>query len=138
MDSNLFKILFLSFFGFLAYATFEWLGLFVVLALGLLQFQMWLNADDYVEDKDTATITRWWKLSYIREIYLIRSKQRFHETFFAWIGVFISCFIFIWCVVELFGENEANILLYMMISFVILFISLSTIWFINRKPLSYT
>jgi magnesium-transporting ATPase (P-type) len=121
--------------AYVAYLFFDWMGLFFVLALGLIQFQMWLNADEGMP-VERETLTTWWKLSYIREIYFVRSKKRLHETFFAWIGVLVSLFIFIWCIYELFGDNEANIILYMMISFVILFISLTIIWFINRKPLS--
>lgn len=131
----MFKIFFLLLIAYVAYLFFDWMGLFFVLALGLIQFQMWLNADEGMP-VERETLTTWWKLSYIREIYFVRSKKRLHETFFAWIGVIVSFLIFIWCILELFGDNEANIILYMMISFVILFISLTVIWFINRKPLS--
>jgi len=78
----------------------EYLGLAVVIVAFYSSYQRFKNGEftkEYLEEKEQeepkTKFQRWWKQSYLREVYVVRAGQRKLISFIPWIGFWISLFI---------------------------------------------
>lgn len=80
----------------------EYLGLIVVIVAFYSSYQRFKNGEftkeyqEQEEQKEPKTkFQKWWKQSYLREVYVVRAGQRKLISFIPWIGFWIAILVFI-------------------------------------------
>ncbi|WP_428026846.1 hypothetical protein [Arcobacter sp.] len=84
----------------LFYLIGKWMGVIIFLLYALIRAPFLLK-----EKKEAPSLfKKWWNKSYIREIYVVRARQRRLQCFIPWVGIGISLFASFWFSVAVYSE----------------------------------